>query len=177
MLFDVLSQMQVKKMDVSNWHSDKLFKVSAMIAPPIILDASISLPDIVIKVLDENEKCYNDDNQSDFWLQVKVKGFAFDAASTIIMEEAIAWSVLKIDSVSMLCERNTIASVSDILISRAERKDENVCIHGSVVGVEFDASLHDCIATIQKFTSASTETHSDSNREVFLTITARPIII
>ncbi len=167
MLSDVLSQMQVKKMDVSNWHSDKLFKVSAMIAPPIILDASISLPDIDIKVLDENEKCYNDDNQSDFWLQVKVKGFAFDAASTIIMEEAIAWSVLKIDSVSMLCERNTIASVSDILISRAERKDENVCIHGSIVGVEVDASLHDCIATIQKFTSASTETHSDSNRGSF----------
>ena len=96
-----------------------------------------------------------------------MKGFAFDAASTVIMEEAIAWSVLKIDSVSMLCESNTIASVSDILISRAERKDENVCIHGSIIGVEVDASLHDCIAIIQKFTSASTETHCDSNRGSF----------
>ena len=57
-------------MDVSNWHSDKLFKVSAMITN-IILDASISLPDIVIKVLDENEKCYNDDNQSDFGYKSK----------------------------------------------------------------------------------------------------------
>ena len=161
MVADVLSRMQMKKMDVSNWCSDKLFKVSAMIAPPIILDARVSLPDIDVTLLDLNRNCKSNDDELDFWLRAKVKGLAFDSASTVVTEELIAWSILKIDSVSVLCESNTIAAVSDLSLSRAERKDENVCIHAGIVGFEVDASFHDLVAKIQKFTSPTTESHSN----------------
>ena len=144
MLFDIFSRMQVNKMDVSNWRSDKVFKVSAMIAPPITLDARVSLPDIDLEILDVNGNGKYIDEEPDFWLRVKVKGLAFDAASTTIKEEPIAWSTVKIDSFSVLCESNTIAaSVSNISISRAERRDENVYVHADIGGIEVDASLYD----------------------------------
>ena len=168
MLFDIFSRMQVNKMDVSNWRSDKLFKVSAMIAPPITLDARVSLPDIDLEILDVNGNGKYIDEEPDFWLRVKVKGLAFDAASTTIKEEPIAWSTVKIESFSVLCESNTIAAtVSNISISRAERRDENVYVHADIGGIEVDASLYDCVAMIRKFSSATTETQSDSNRESF----------
>ena len=156
MLFDIFSRMQVNKMDVSNWRSDKLFKVSAMIAPPITLDARVSLPDIDLEILDVNGNGKYIDEEPDFWLRVKVKGLAFDAASTTIKEEPIAWSTVKIDSFSVLCESNTIAAtVSNISISRAERRDENVYVHADIGGIEVDASLYDCVAMIRKFSSAT----------------------
>lgn len=167
-LANVLTNKYIKKMDASNWHSDdKLFKASATIAPPIMLDAKVSLPDVEIVFSDTKD----DQTVVRSRIEAKLTGITVDAASTSLNNKLIAWTVIKISSAWVrCCEKNsTSVSISDFTISRAERRDKGVYTHVAVREVDLKASLSECIDIAKELSQCAIRSKTKSKHISFQT--------